>query len=1105
MKPNLYPISAAFVRVCSSLCGSRVRACCNLIGALCLAALSTSLIAADMNDRGDVLAREFVELPATSKPSIWWFWGESVTTDHGITQDLEALKRAGFGGVVVYEQLFTDRPGALKSLSPEWLARFRFAAAECARLGLTLEVNASNGYVAGGPWITPELGMQRLIASETVVEGGLSVSVTLPRPRTSQSFYRDVVVLAYPTPAGGETGALPDPVVISESAGVDLNGLLSADGKAVIPPPADKRPVRVQFDYGRPCTVRSVSWSSRAKAKGLIIATQVPTSWADDFYGQGMRFIPPLGRIEASDDGLKWRVIRGLPAFGTQIDGWTHRTAAFTATTARFFRLSLDVKDEDLTIGGVVLRADARIDQWEIKSGNVADFSNPDLTPDYAANESIDPAAIIDLTNKPGPDGKLSWDAPPGRWTILRLGHTPTGARTKHGRHEGLGLECDKLSAAATKVQFENYVGVLLREARRVPGARISGINIDSAEHGSQNWTADFEAQFEKRRGYSMRKYLPAMMGRVVGSRETSDKFLFDVRRTIADLMSDEYFGTFRKLCHAEGMTSMAQAPGLATCLPSDNIQAKGRADIPMGEFWMSQPDGTIDCKEAASAAHVYGLPLAAAESFTGSRPDAHPAMMAPFAHAALSLGINRFVVLAYVHQPWDDRKPGVTQDRFFLPYQRHNTWWEDGAGFWNSLARSSHLMRQGHAVCDVLYHLGNDTPLKIATWRMRPVPPSGYDYDVCGDEVLIERASVKDGRIVLPDGMSYRLLVLAGGNRMTLAAARKLRALVNDGAAVLGPVKPDGSPSLGDGPAGDEEVRKIADELWDTGRVIQNMTPAAALASLETPQDFEILGDHADAKILFAHRRAPDADIYFVANHKPSAIKMTAAFRVTGGVPERWDPDSGSICSIEGWKESEGRMNVPLSLEANESAFIIFRQHGAEGLPAATGLVADLPVRLGLPGPWMVRFMPGRGAPAEAEFPELISWSKHTDPGICNFSGTAFYKRQFDMPSMAPGERFFLDLGKVAVLASVKLNGRELGVVWKEPYAIDVTNALRSGRNDLEIRIVNTWVNRLVADASLPEEQRITWATWNPFKKGDSLVPSGLLGPVVLRVAAKP
>jgi hypothetical protein len=1074
----------------------------------------------------DFLEQSFRTPPVAAKPSVWWYWGESVTTDHGITQDLESLKRVGFGGVVIYEQVFTDRPDALKSLSPEWLARLRFGAAECARLDLKLEVNVSDGYVAGGPWITPALGMQRLVGSETVVEGGHPVSITLPQPPTKLDYYRDVAVLAYPTPAGGEANASPTPVCTSDPAGVDFKQLFSTDGrtKARIPPPKDGQPVLVQFDYGRPCTARSLTYSVRPNAKALVIATQVPTFWTDDYYGQNMRLNPPIGRLEASDDGREWRPVCELPATGYQHDYWLQQTLSFPATTARYFRLNFhgwghnySANDDDLVIGGVELRGEARIDQWEKKSGNVVDFSYADRTPDYSGSEVIDPAKIIDATQFLGADGKLNWDAPPGSWTVLRLGHTPTGAKTKHGRPENLGLECDKLSAAATTVQFSNYVGVILREVRRVPGAKLAGVNIDSAEHGSQNWTDDFEAQFEKRRGYSMRRFLPAMMGCVVGSREQSDKFLFDVRRTIADLMSDEYFGTFQELCHAEGMTEMAEAPGIATCLPSDNIQAKGRTDMPMGEFWMTQPDGTMDCKETAMAAHVYGRPVAAAEAFTGSLGNAYPGMMKPFADAALALGINRFVALAYVHQPWDDeRLPGVTQDRFYVPYQRHNTWWEDSTGFWTSLARSSQLMRQGHAVADILYHLGNDTPLKVATWRMRPAPPAGYDYDVCGDEALVNRASVKDGRIVLPDGMSYRLLILAGGHEMTLAAAQKLRELVSAGATVLGPVKPTGSPSLSDGNNGDEAVQKIADELWGdgplsatgehqtgVGRMLWGMTPAQALARLETPRDFEITSGDGATNVLFAHRRTADCDIYFVVNHKPHAKKMTAAFRVTGRVPERWDADTGTISDIAGWRQKDGRTEVPLALEANASTFVVFRDGKNSPKPdsfAESNLVAEMPVRLELTGPWNVRFKPGWGAPEQLTFPKLISWTEHNDSGVQHYSGAATYSKDFVMPATRPSEKIMLDLGKVAVLASVKLNGHDFGVVWKEPFALDVTSVLRAGTNSLEVRVVNTWVNRLIADAALPSEKRLTWTTFNPYHSSDPLLPSGLLGPVSLR-----
>ena len=1064
------------------------------------------------------LPSDFVSPPSAAKPAIWWFWGESVITEHGITQDLEALKRVGFGGVVLYEQVFTDRPGALKSLSPEWLARVRFAAAECARLGLTLEVNVSDGYVAGGPWIRPELGMQRLVASETVVAGGQPISESLPQPPTALNFYRDVAVLAYPTPAGGETQS-PAPKTTSLPGGVDANQLFSPDAKAKaqIPPPPNGQPVFVQFDYGQPFTGRSLTYSSRSSLKALVIATQVPDSWADDFLGQGMKPIPPLGELQASNDGENWRLVHTIPAFGYQHDSWTQRTVSFPATSARFFRLKLAIPRDGLSLGGVALQGEARIDQWESKAGNIADFSHPDRTPDYSSKETIAPEKILDLSDKLSTEGKLNWDAPPGRWTILRLGHTPSGAKTKHGRPENLGLECDKLSAAATQVQFSNYVGVILREVRKVPGAKLAGVNVDSAEHGSQNWTADFESQFAKRRGYSPRKYLPAMMGRVVGSREVSDKFLFDVRRTIADLMSEEYFGTFQRLCHAEGMTLMAQAPGIATCLPSDNIQAKGRTDIPMAEFWMSQPNGTMDCKETASAAHIYGLPIAASESFTGSRADVYPGMMKPFADAALAHGINRFVVLAYVHQPWDDKLPGVTEDRFFLPFQRHNTWWEDSTGFWTSLARSSQLMRAGRPVADILYDLGSDTPLKIATARMRPVPPAGYDYDVCGDEAIIDRACVKDGRIVLPDGVSYRLLILAGGDKMTLAAARKLQTLVNDGATVLGPIKPTGSPSLGDGRAGDREVRSIADKLWGrtgqttpgehrtgAGRIFWGTTPAAALATIDVQHDWEIVGDLNFTNLLVSHRRTADAEIYFVANHQPRGRKITFSFRVAGRMPQRWDADTGAIFQIAGWRERAGRTEVPLVLEANASTFVIFPRivNPPPAEVAATNLVTEMPALLEIGGPWNVRFTPCWGAPEEVVFTNLVSWTDFSDAGVRHYSGAATYTTHFQFSKLRPDRRILLDLGLVAVLASAKLNGHDLGVAWKEPNTFDVTTSLQPGDNLLEICVKNTWANRLIADAPLPPAKRLTWATYNPYHAGEVAPPSGLLGPVLLRTS---
>ncbi len=1066
----------------------------------------------------DTLQQDFLAPPVNVKPAVWWFWGETVTTDHGITQDLEALKRVGFGGVVIYEQTFVDRPDALKSLSPEWLARFRFAVAECTRLRMTLEVNSGDGYVAGGPWITPALGMQRLVASETEVDGGKPISLTLPTPFTNLGFYEDVATLAFPTRSGGGPDAMPTPLCTSIPAGVDLKAVFNVDDQRlrdVANRPADGSPVIIQMDYGKPATARSITYATKCNMKALVIASQTPTSWADDALGQGVKPIPPLGELEASDDGKAWRTVCHLPGTGYQQDSWVQQTVAFPAATARYFRMKIKVTTDTLKLVDVALRGEARIDQWEKKAANVADFSYPDRTPAYSGDEIIDPTKMIDISKNVDANGKLTWAAPPGNWTILRLGHTPTGGHTKHGRPENLGLECDKLSAAAATVQYNHYDGVLLREVQGVPGAKLAGINMDSAEHGSQNWTGDFEAQFEKRRGYSMHRYLPAMMGFIVGSPSESDRFLFDVRRTIADVMSDEYFGTFQKLANADGMTFMAQAPGIATCVPGDNIQSKGRTDIPMGEFWMGQPEGTMDCKEAGSAAHVYNHPIAAAESFTGSRPNTYPAMLKPFADCALALGINRFVVLADVHQPWDDRMPGVGEDKNFVPYERHNTWWEYSTPLWNTLARSCDMMRQGHPVADLLYDLGDDTPLKIATWRMRPVPPEGYDYDVCGDEVIIDRASVKDSRIELPGGVSYPLLVLANGDKMTLGAARKVRDLVKAGAVVLGDVKPDGSPSLADGPAGGDEVRTIADELWGNspltasgshqtgaGKMLWGVTPAQALAIVATPQDFEVTANDANLKLIFAHRRTEDSDIYFIANHSATPGKITAAFRVKGRPPQRWDPATGAITGFDSFHAKEDRTEVPIALEPDASAFVVFRAQLAQLPAAANELVENMPPKLELAGPWDVRLTPGWGAPGQVTFPKLESWTQASDPGIRNYSGTATYTKSFDFPTVPAGERIVLDLGQVDVIASVRLNDKDLGTAWKAPYALDITSALVPGTNKLEIRVANLWANRLIADAGLPEAERKTWTSGPFYKSTDPLLPSGLLGPVRLLLA---
>ncbi|GGX97292.1 glycosyl hydrolase [Pseudoduganella dura] len=1058
-----------------------------------------------------------------ARPRIWWFWGESTTTDEGITRDLESYRRVGFGGVVLYEQVFRAAADSLASLTPQWLARVRHAAAECARLGLALEINVGNGYVAGGPWITPDLGMQRLVFSETLVTSG--TSHRLAQPETVLDYYRDVACLAYPAPAG--TDPLPIPIRTSNSPGIDLDLLFAQDAgrrKVRIAPQPDNAPVLVELDYGTQVTVRSLSYAQRKVLKAPVIATQVPGRWGPDALGQGMRPLPSLGTLQASDDGADWRDVVELRAMGYQHDRWDTLTVSFAAVTARYFRLTLHGwpralagSDGDLLIGSVTLRGSARIDRWESKSGNFADFADPDRTPPYGPGEVVDPGAIVDLTGRLGTDRSLAWTPPPGRWIILRLGHTPTGVRVKHAAPGPAGLECDKLSAQAARVQFDHYVAPILAAVRQVPGARVEGIGIDSAEYGSQNWTPDFLAQFAKRRGYDLRCWLPLMAGIPIGSADLSDRVLFDIRRTIADLLSDEHFGAFTALANANGMAVTAQAPGIATCMPSDNIQAKGRVDVPMGEFWVNrfggegQPEGTMDCREAASAAHLYGRNIVAAEAFTGSPAHVHPAMLKPFADAAFVNGVNRIVVLAGNHQPYDDRrKPGVTEDKFFLPYQRHNTWWEQGAGFWHMLGRASFMLRQGRPVVDLLYHLGSDTPLKIATARMRPAPPSGYDYDVCGDEELL-RARADRGELATPGGMRYPVLVLAGGDAVTLAVARHVLGLVRQGVRIIAPVRWRRTPGFAEHPL-QADLAAIADELWGPGPqsrhgmrsvgagvVAWGDQPDAILAAFGIGKDFEAVGlERRD--VLHIHRHAGDMHIYFVANHLDRPLAFDALFRHGGSVAQVWDPDTGRRWTLPDARPAGPGTLVALRLERHGSAFVVF---GAS--PTAAGgpmpLVSDLGIWRTLAGPWQLRFDPAWGGPARLLLPALVSWTALASHGARHYSGTASYHKQITLPRLPEGP-VWLDLGQVEVAATVLVNGTLAATLWRPPYACDVARHLQRGTNRLEIRVTNLWANRLIADAGLAPEERVSWATFNPYSAGDTLLPSGLLGPVTLRRA---
>jgi len=754
---------------------------------------------------------------------------------------------------------------------------------------------------------------------------------------------------------------------------------------------------------------------------------------------------------------------------------------------------------------------------------------------DAPSDQPVAPEKIVDLTAKLTPDGRLEWDVPPGRWTIVRTGHRMTGSRVMIPPPETDGLSIGWLSPAGVELQFKHLGELLLADAAAA-GVKLKYFCDDSFEDGFPNWTEQILERFRHYRGYDPTPYLPVLSGYIVGSAERSDRFLHDYRKTVADCMADGHYRRFAELTHERGLLVQNEAagPSRSGTMCMDGLKNLGRSDLPQGEFWLGlrhDEEGGLDpklgygvsrledgqnkvTKMVASAAHIYGRPLASAESFTSNRHwlDSPATLKSP-ADRAFCEGINRFMIHCSTLAREEDGKPGYEYyaGTHFNP---NVTWWPQVGPFLTYLARCQHLLRQGRFVADVLYYTGDGAPNVAVPKHVDPALGRGFDYDVCNAEVLLERVAVRDGRIVLPDGMSYRLLVLPDDPRMPVEVAAKIRALVAAGATVVGP-RPERDPGLRNFPACDAEVRRLAAEVWGDcdgravkthafgrGRVFWGETLREILRADGVGPDFEPAPAEGGT-LDFIHRRTDEADIYFVANLQPRAVALDCAFRARGGAPEIWDPVTGEARAVRSFRTTDTQTILPLEFAAHQSFFVVFPKSPAPrvAVPEARGgLRANFPAFTSageLTGAWTVKFDPHWGGPAEAAFAQLDDWTTRPEFGIRHYSGTATYVKRFDVPAGAKG-RLFLDLGVVKNIASVRLNGRNLGVVWTAPWRVEVTDVVRPTGNELEIDVTNLWPNRLLGDRGLPPTERLT-RTNIQLAPDARLLPSGLLGPVRL------
>jgi hypothetical protein len=1050
----------------------------------------------------------FEQVQDAARTKTWWFHGETETTREGITADLEAFRRAGIGGVVYYDQTHGPMTDASDAFSPEWWEMLRFSAEEAEQVGLSFELNVSNGFVAGGPWITNEYSMKRLAATERLIRGGQPVEIELEKPLNRHNYSKDVAVLAFPAPEGGGVSSLTEPVrITSNTPGIDLDNLFDPKSTALsrIPSPEDGGAVCIDLEFEAGFTARSISYEVRPRGKATTSATNIPGPPQETFVGTGYRILPDLGQLEVSEDGVEYRTVCDLKPVYTAHENWRQKTIAFPAVKGRYFRLKLhDWLEESesssaLQMGRLVLHASARLDQWEEKAALYSEYIENDRTPAYGASEAIDASRVLNITDKMDAQGVLRWDAPEGEWLVMRFAAVPTGGSTKHGRRNLMGRECDKLSVAAAELQWENYVGRIIDSLRVTRSGTLSGVIMDSHEAGSQNWTDGFIEEFTRRRGYDPTLLLPAMMGYVIDDVRTSDGFLFDVRRNIADLITDNYYGTFQRLCTENSLTLTAQATGNALCIVADPITSKSVVDKPQGEFWPIHPDGNYDIKESSSSAHLYGKPIASAEAYTDAKYSHSPADLKTLADYAYAFGINEFVICASAYQPWLDKIPGSTGGGRHYCLNRNNTWWEYSAPFWDYQARIAHVMRQGRPAIDLCVYLGENAPVKILTYRL-PDIPGGFDFDAFTTDALLRRMSARDGRIALPDGTGYRMMILPRSGDITLDALTRIAELVGQGIRVYGP-KPSRSGSGHD--AGQEaEYARLTRALWGEtpaeqgsnrygkGAVYWGMPLAEAIEEAGLAPDVAMqTGNTKDNRVYFAHRRLTDADIYFVANRKDAPEETLFTFSAVRKHAQLWNPATGERRALP-LVGNDGGTSVSLYFAPRESYFVVLTDT-PENLPGVSWYKPS-PMRTeSVEGPWSVSFDEKMGGPGEVVFETLTDWTAHADPRIRYYSGTAVYKKTIEVDPA--GDRILLDVGNPGFVARVLVNGQQAGIVWCSPWSLDITPFLRRGENTLEIHVANSLMNRMIRDASLPETERVTYAYPAIASPRDPLVPSGL------------
>ena len=1071
-----------------------------LLSFLLFPALGTVLSAEPSTSAGWPSAASFSAPPAQYGVETWWHWINGNVSKDGITKDLQAMHDQGIPRATILAVSMGSEGPVNPLLSETWLDHWRFAATEASRIGIKLCTHFGPGWSAtGGPWITPENSMKRVVWSHRIVTGGSALELDLPALPATHDWSKDIAVLAWPVQRG------PTRMIGSTA---QSNGQAVANDMLFDGNPASGAETEERTKWRLDFTFPSPHECDRAQ-----------------FFVRWKVHEPPHNkiRLRVSADG---KLIHETEIDGTRFQNAL--TVLFPKTSGTQFTLEWEIIGpvegwltfRNVQMAEVELLTGDELPQWSSELQNLAqqsgDSGNPG-GPNWVKGESrpIQAAQIEDLTSHVK-NGHLSWTAPAGTWRIVRFGFTTTGKGSSVPQKGGEGLETDKMSVAATDLHFNSYIKRLIEAIPAEQRGVLDTVLLDSWEVGRQNWTDDFAVEFNRRRHYKLLPYLSVLAGEVLGSHSQTERFLNDFRETIADLITERFFGRNAELLHQNKIQFAAELSDSAP--PSHDLFAVARlVDQPMDEFWSDKSDLTIPPPPEESprksfvpeAAYVAGKPIVGAEAFTGWTADYRrtPGDYSYLGDHAMLWGFNRLVLHSYVHQP-TDKAPGWTLGRHGQAFNRLNTWWPMIGDWLREISRAQYLLQTSQPVYDVLVYYGDAMP------RPRPdtvgLPPGSRRLRI--DRVALQQLKVVDGKLTL-NGIDRYIALIVPSNRLRAETVETLARLLQEGAVIAAP-RPGPAPGWSDHEEQDRRIENAARTTWG------DATPAAkvvgkgklyAANNLETLfresgylADFASTTTPGTAPLMSQHRRAGMVEMFGLFNPNEKAATFTCtATDPTSGVPEIWNPLTGQHEPLAEFRRENGTLTFPLTVEGRRTLYLVLP-------PSTIGITATVSPKAALPPPitfvittpFRVTF---RDLPDVATQPlqPPTSWTELPDPSIQNYSGIAVYQTEFTLPAdfLTTGA-ITLDLGNVSRVARVTLNGQSLGTLWRAPWRLPVTAPLKPGANSLQIEVANTWLNRLLADEALPKAERTTFTTWDRKAWVDQKLTrekSGLIGPITL------